>query len=381
VTVVQNNKDRIEAALRSARTAAASALCNRVPKSLVKTGKSCEGLKALFDDFNSNDPKKSIPASQVQPLTASAFPAAAVAEVVQWLSRNFSNSSPFIIAQTQKTQPVKWIMPAACNSDSSADFCRLSVADWSNFTLKYQWDVTKTTPDPVQNLQAALSQGGSLESGATDATIPLTLELNAGIVFRVGSVNQTLNLLPSQVKATGTLKTATPDPSTGKAGTAGDVSLGSQTYQNEGRYFWNVSVALPLKAVKSLDYDAATLQPKTIDNKAAYAAFDVYLGKVDTTNARFRLVPALFGGPSFTGKFLDRWMVGASIGAWFVEPFWGYSFLGSNIPVNPKDASDGTYRRWTHAPVWGINIPIRNFYKLASNNSSKATSSTKKTGS
>jgi len=241
--------------------------------------------------------------------------------------------------------------------------------------IKYQWDVTKTTPTPLQNLAAALSQGGSLAAAqaAGPIKIPIDLAPLQSLVL-YGAKGQQIDLLPSSLKVTGTVPApkAVGGDQTGQK--PSDISLGSATLQNEQKYFWNVSVAAPLKAVSSVTYDQSTLSPKTLDNKAAYAAFDVYLGKVDTSNTKVRLVPAIFGGPSFTGKFLDRWLVGASIGVYFVEPFWGYSFLGSEVPVNPADASKGTRRQWHHYPVWGINIPIRSFYKLASNNSSKSTS-------
>jgi hypothetical protein len=264
--------------------------------------------------------------------------------------------------------------------------------------LKYQWDVTKTVPQPVQNLQTALSQGASASATGASGLETLTLTLTAADISHVyiyGAQARTVSLVPSSVKVTGTLTppAAPPNqtqgnpgalvPAPGTAQKSSDASssttaLGSTTYVNEGRYWWNVSVAAPLKSVKTLTYNTGSLSPQSLDNKAGYAAFDVYFHKVDVTNTSLRLTPAFFGGPSFTGKFLDRWMVGVSIGAWYVEPFWGYTFLAANLPVNPNDTTNkATYKQWTHAPVWGINIPIRSFYKLATNNSSKTTSAAK----
>jgi hypothetical protein len=360
LSVLQANKSRIQAALRNASKDAVDILCSQV------------GADATLGPANAACNARN--QSAAQPFAALSDPA--VDGVVSYLAKNITNAPPFFITQMYKEETVKWVPTPSCADDSTLATCRLAPNfDLSKATFKIQWDVTKTTPDPIQNLQTALSQGASGLQGVAAISIPLTLDLGLSPlpIFYVGARPQTINLLPSQLKVTGTLKLGG-DPKN-------DVSLGSQTYQNEGRYFWNVSVAVPLKAVKTLDYDAATLQPKTLDNKAAFAVFDLYLGKVDTTNTKVRLIPAIFGGPSFTGKFLDRWMVGVSIGTWFVEPFWGYSFLGSNRPLDPADAAKGTYRRWEHAPVWGINIPIRNFYKLASNNAGKGTSTTKGGGS
>jgi hypothetical protein len=309
-------------------------------------------------------------------------------------------ADPITVSYREGGKVVQWKFTPDCKSDAGVH-CALSPFDVAKMKIKYQWDVTKVTPDPVQNLETALSQGTASGAGqglVGGNAIPLQLDVSKDpSASLVASRAQTINLVPSAVKATGTL---TPDASmqgtdgtdksqsadqpkntdsSKSAGTSkNDVALGSATVDNEGRYWWNVSVALPLKAVKSLDYDTATLNPKTIDNKAAYAAFDLYLGKIDTKNSRFRLRPAFFGGPSFTGKFLDRWMVGVSIGAWFVEPFWGYSFLKSNLP---NTGVPGTNVHWDRAPVWGINIPIRNFYKLTTNNSGKATSTNSKSTS
>ncbi len=161
---------------------------------------------------------------------------------------------------------------------------------------------------------------GRLSPAVAQGTlIPLIIEVGKlGSVELVAQGNQPITLLPSSLKDTSTL-TFPSDSKTGQplkdsnGQPLKDVSVGSATYGNEGKSWWNVSVAAPLKAVKSIDYDANTLQPKTLDNKAAYAAFDVYLGKVDIQNPRFRLIPAVFlAGPSFTGKFLDRWLVGVS---------------------------------------------------------------------
>ena len=258
--------------------------------------------------------------------------------------------------------------------------CKLApspIVDAQKGKLKVQWDVTKTVPTNLQNLQAALSQGGTLAAAQAGFT-PLSIEVGLrGSEVLVAQGKQSITLLPSSVKVTSTL-TFPSDAKDTKNSPLKDVSVGSSTYANEGKSWWNVSVAAPLKAVKSVNYNANTLQPSTLDNKAAYAAFDVYVGKVDIVNPRFRLIPAVFGGPSFTGKFLDRWLVGVSIGFWFVEPFWGYSFLDTTVPKNAAMPTAGTTGRWTHAQTWGINIPIKNFYKLANNNSSKSTTSKSK---
>jgi hypothetical protein len=168
------------------------------------------------------------------------------------------------------------------------------------------------------------------------------------------------------VKAAGYL---TPQPPLGgpaaAAGTGTDkeLSLGAATYDNEGRYGWNVNIAVPLKGVDSVTYtDAKGVTPSKIDNKSAFAVFTKYVVPVDTKNTNVRLIPGLFGGPSVSGSFLDSWLVGVSIGLWKVEPYWGMSFLRRQLP---GEVVGTTRSDWLAKGVFGFTIPVRGFFESA----------------
>jgi hypothetical protein len=114
--------------------------------------------------------------------------------------------------------------------------------------LSYQLDVTKTIPDNQQNLQAALSQGNSLSTGAAQAGTPIELNIEAesGAAVLVGSQDRSITLTPSSVKATGA---AVPPKGQANGGNGGsnNIALGSATFDNEGRYWWNVSAVIPIR--------------------------------------------------------------------------------------------------------------------------------------
>lgn len=214
--------------------------------------------------------------------------------------------------------------------------------------VDYQIDVAKKLPAPVQNLTSVLG----LLQAASAAT--LTMEttpgaLMAGQIYDIAAV-------PSDITVTGTL-TAGPSisPQT--------VALGTKTFDDEGRYFWDVSVGLPLKSVTDVNLDSTdpALLPKSIDRQNLFAVLNIFFVPVDTKDVQRRLIPHLVVGVAIAKRPLDKVLVGGSVGLSFAEVFAGWRW--DRTPRTDPSSATGTTidasSPYARSVVVGLNVPVR----------------------
>jgi hypothetical protein len=85
---------------------------------------------------------------------------------------------------------------------------------------------------------------------------------------------------------------------------------------NEGLYWWDVSIGIPVHKIKDVDYSSAdgTVEAKRVDKQSAYAMFNVMLKPVDIKNPRSNLMPRLLVGFPLSSSPWDRLFVGGGFG-------------------------------------------------------------------
>jgi hypothetical protein len=237
--------------------------------------------------------------------------------------------------------------------------------------IKYTVSLKAKTPAPIQNV---LDLAGIIMGNAKVAAGSTTAHLWGGRMLNVQDLPSDLIVQSNFVFVDDRSRVAK----------EGDDSKQTQqpqsyskTYDNEGRYHWDVSVGIPLKSFKEVTYDVENQQvtAKTINRQNAYGFLNLFLNPngVDTKGAEFYKTPHLMLGVPISGKPLDRPVVGLGIG--FFKPkvkfnlFAGVVFNRVSEPqtlANGQTATQAQLQadlrtRRIRKFVFGINLPIKQF--------------------
>lgn len=215
--------------------------------------------------------------------------------------------------------------------------------------VTYRVEVTKKLPAPIQNLSAllALAQADAAKR-AVDK------------VAYYGGREMLISHVPSDV----TVRSLLTEGAIPK-----DTELGKQTFDNEGRYFWDVSVGLPVSKIKELSFDASdgTVRPKEIDRQKLFAMLNIFFKPIDTKGAKPNLFPHLLAGVALSKNPLDRIFVGGGLGLNKVQFFAGVAFnrvatpqtLSTGSSATPSQLEADLKRRYEPKFVFGLNLPVR----------------------
>jgi len=208
--------------------------------------------------------------------------------------------------------------------------------------VTYKVEVTKKLPSAISDLFKLATLNGNQ---VPDKVKMEPVALWGGQAMNIGPV-------PSDVKVT---------PSVTTSGSDTPTALESRTYDNEGRYFWDISAGIPLRSINETTYDATagTLTAKNVSKQSLYAMFNVFPFKVDTKGTNYRwLTPALLMGMGVTGKPLDRLMAGGGLGLNKIQFFAGCAFTKKQFPGLASNPAATTMAYRTNL-IFGLNVPIR----------------------
>ena len=147
--------------------------------------------------------------------------------------------------------------------------------------------------------------------------------------------------------------------------TAGELGVLGQSIvlDNEGKHWWDATVAVPVNKITLLDYseeDGAFI-PKKVNKQSIYGTLNLYLKPVDLKagNARW-LVPRAILGLGLTGRPGENFLIGASFGIPQVQFFIGSAFANHRTLIPGKDPADGASytQRYGSRLAYGVNIPV-----------------------
>src|ERR1039457_6853143 len=206
-------------------------------------------------------------------------------------------------------------------------------------STSYKVEVTKKLPSSISDLLSLAALHGVSWSQVKTESVTLW----GGKMLRIV-------LVPPDVKVTPTVF------SDGKS-----VALDSRTYDNEGRYYWDISAAIPVRSINDTTYDstAGALTAKNVQKQNLYAVFNVFPFKVDTKGTSYRwFTPALLAGMGITGKPLDRLLVAGAVGLNKVQFFAGWSIMRKQFPGPASNPTAVTAAYRTNL-IFGLNVPIR----------------------
>lgn len=209
--------------------------------------------------------------------------------------------------------------------------------------ISYRVNITKKLPDVQQSLKGIA--GLVVQSGAVKV---VTVE-NKFFTLGLGKVMD-IKHQPSDMKTTALV---------GAGQEQKEIS--TQTYDNEKRYWYNFSFALPLKSFKDVTFDFQNqlVTPKKVEKQNLFAMVNVSPFKFDTKKPWAQAVPVFIYGVPITGKPLDQHLLGIALGFNYVQPYIGVHYNRTKVPrVAGATQTDDLKDRWVGKLSYGINIPV-----------------------
>src|SRR5579859_2277503 len=166
----------------------------------------------------------------------------------------------------------------------------------TSYKVEYDIDVTSKTPANLVHLFDAASAFLSAKpEAATKAASPQN-------VFGITDAN--IAYVPSDLSVTGNFSM-----SPGDIQPVGD----SEVFDNEGKYWWDVSVAVPISKMSQLQFSDTnnTVTAANVDKRTVFAALDLYPFKKDVKNPGFDLRPYGLVGLGVSSQPLHRILAAA----------------------------------------------------------------------
>jgi hypothetical protein len=235
-------------------------------------------------------------------------------------------------------------------------YIHLNVADTVPYTPVYEVQITKKLPQNVANLFALfqLETGGAAKAAAKTPTYS---DKWGGRIVNVGQ-------RPSDIKV---------DPraliDVSKPVSSSTEVTSAQTFNNEGKYWWDVSVAVPVKKISELRFDSAnnTVTPTQTSTQNMFAVLDLYFKPVDLSQTNYSLIPHPIAGVSLAKQPLHKILVGGAIGFYFAEVYAGALFvkqqslsgLTTGSSATPQQVAAASRYSFDHQFTVGINLPVR----------------------
>lgn len=231
----------------------------------------------------------------------------------------------------------------------------------STWDIDYTVSVTKKTPTNVANVLdlASIITSGKLAGANAKGKPPA----------RWGGGLMCINAIPSDIAVEGEVVVRNGDREAVQ-----QPKTYSKTYDNEGKYWWDVSIGVPLKEVKEVQFNASdgTVTAKEVTRQNAYGFLNLFVfGKQDLKSDGFLKVPHLLFGVPISKKPLDRPVIGLGYGFHkFSINFDMYAGVVFNRVREPRtlgvgaSATEGQLEadfqtRRVRKFIFGVNLPLR----------------------
>ena len=227
--------------------------------------------------------------------------------------------------------------------------------------IDYTVSVTKKTPTNIAN---ALDLASIITSGK----VGKLADANPTIPARWGGGLMCIKAIPSDIAVGSDIiirnanSEAVQQPKTF-----------SKTYDNEGKYWWDVSVGVPFKEVKEVQFNSSdgTVTAKEVTRQNAYGFLNLFFGKQDLKGDTLLKLPHIVLGVPISKKPLDNPVVGLGYGVRkFSLKFDFYAGVVFNRVREPRTlgageaATEGQLEadlqtKRVRKFIFGVNLPLR----------------------
>jgi hypothetical protein len=218
------------------------------------------------------------------------------------------------------------------------------------YPAEYSSAVTGKIRANLANLFALVKAFSSTTNSSSEGVAPL------GAVFGGGAFEASV---PSDIVISA--KKLPPD---GGAPAAPAVIADGQKFDNEGKYYLDFSVGVPIKKVSQLSFDSTknTVSPTSLSDRKALALVDLHVPPIDVKSPGFTLIPYLVSGISIQKQPLHQILLGAGWGPQFANFYLGALWVKQ---PDATSAASGTSKS-SYAPqfAFGINITVSSFTNI-----------------
>lgn len=225
-----------------------------------------------------------------------------------------------------------------------------------NYTPSYEIKVEKKTPAYIQHLLALL--------GVFNGQTGPKAERANGPGNYWGVYHLVVQYRPSDI-------TITPEVSK-QSNTGAPVEVtklgDAQKFDNEGLYFIDFSVGVPVRKVSQLSFDSTNgvVTPQKVDKTDIMAFLNLYPRPVDIKRTGYDLVPHFVGGVAIDKKPLDKIFVGAGFGPVVANFYLGALFvkqqqlsnLAPGAAATPGQVANDIHHRYKAQVGFGLNLPV-----------------------
>jgi hypothetical protein len=236
----------------------------------------------------------------------------------------------------------------------------------TDYAVQYNLAIKDITPAPVSHLfdLASLLAGST---SAKAASPPLCTKPTA--IWGMAKVG--VKHVPDEISVRGSTETAA-DILAGKA----PQSIGDAvTFVNEGRYWIDFSVAVPMRSISQASFDATsgTITPKNVNSQNILGVVDFYpFKKVDVRSDNYTLWPYLLGGVAIAHQPLHKILIGAGWGPRFAQFYVGALFVKQNqvagiapgTAATPAQVMSASRMAFDPQLSIGLNLQVRSLANL-----------------
>lgn len=223
-----------------------------------------------------------------------------------------------------------------------------------NWDIKYKVSIKQVTPTPIQNLLTLASTIIAAEKVEEEK------DVWGGRMMLVRYSSSEMVVQVSTIRSTQTGQKVEQSKEYAKK------------YFNEGRYFWDVSVGVPVNSFRELQFTSEGNRVTTAakERQDIYGFLNLYPKPVDLKSEAFLTPPHLVLGVPLGSKPLHRPVIGIGTGI-FKAPikfniFAGMVFIRERVPRNlnqgetatPAELEADLRTRWVRKFMFGINFPI-----------------------
>ena len=228
----------------------------------------------------------------------------------------------------------------------------------TGYSVEYDLDVTSKIPANQLHLFEAAS---AFLSAKSEAAARIATAQN---VFGITDAN--ISYVPSDLSVTGNFSMAP-----GELTPIGD----SVVFDNEGKYWWDVSVAVPITKMSQLQFNNTdnTVTAAKVDKRTVFAVLDLYPFLKDVKNPGFDKHPYGLVGVGVASQPLHRILVALGWGPQYAQFYVGATFikqqsLNSLQPgsaATPSQTAADVRMKYSPAFAFGINLTVRDVFQSA----------------
>jgi hypothetical protein len=221
------------------------------------------------------------------------------------------------------------------------------------YTPLYKFEVEQRTPAYISNLLGVAGLAQGIGGGAGLKAVNSPPETWYGVTtlkfqYRVADI------------------TATPKLTRGNT-TVEDMGT-AQKFDNEGKYFIDFSVGVPVRKISELEFSSTnnTVTANEIDKTKLFAFVNLYPIPVDIRSSSPHLIPHFVGGVALEKQPLHKIFVGAGFGPLVANFYIGALFvkqqkletLNPGDPASQAQVGADTRRRFKPQVAFGLNLPV-----------------------